>query len=169
MINVRERDQIWNCPGEDIAVDDPPDTIPSPGVGANLPAPFPAIVTKELQPGTPAPPPGPGPTPPPPGFFYNEEIWVTATCGDPEPTNTVSFLIPARIVIASTQAGANAAAQAIYLPLVQAQLNCSTVTLVGLTPEPDAFEVTGFDQFQYGGYWFSDPQPFLNDGFIVNQ
>ena len=50
MINIRERDQIWNCPTNPVASDDGlPESIPSPGNGVNLPAPFPGLVTKELE------------------------------------------------------------------------------------------------------------------------
>jgi len=166
MINVRERDQIWNCPENPIVSDDgSPDAIAAPGQGSGLPAPFPGIVTKEIDPGPPAPP---TPTPPvPPGFYANQSFWVTATCGGSAPTNTVSYLVPAGIVIASTQAGANQKAYDMYYPLCVAQLNCSPVVVVAATPS-DSLEVLGFDQEQFGGYWFSDPLPFQDDGFVVN-
>ncbi len=171
MINVRERDQIWNCPTNPIASDDgPPDAIPSPDRGAGLPAPFPGLVTKDLEPGTPAPeadPDHPIP-PPPPGFYYNQSFWVTGSCGGSAPTNTVSFLVPADIYMASTQEAANLLAYNAFLPACIAQLNCDAVTVVAVVGSPDSFEVLGFEEEQHGGYWFSDPQPFLGDGFVVN-
>lgn len=170
MINIRERDRIWSGPPNPIASDTKARDISLSPTNVSLPHPFPSLVTIELTPGEPAPdePPGPTPPPPPPGFFWNEAFWVTAYCDDSTPVNSVSFYVPAGVFMASTQEAANNLASAHYLALCQAQLNCSNVSLLSLPASADSYEVLSFDQQQFGGYWFSDPQPFLADGFYVN-
>lgn len=104
-INVRERDQIWNCPTNPVASgDDPVAAIPSPATGVNVPAPFPGVVTKFLEKGTPnepgqpppvdpesppiKPPPEPPVYPEPPPEFLDGywEVWHTYTVGDASDT-----------------------------------------------------------------------------------